>query len=97
MAINNNHNKEYTEYAWGNCERKLKTYKIPMLECPNCKEISFTPTKIVGSYCTGNHSISGYCAKCGFKHANLKNLEYYQSIHKLLVNDKDKGKYIYRQ
>ena len=86
---------EYTEYAWGFWQRHLKTDKIPKLECPNCKEITFTPTRVVGSHCTGNHTISGYCVNCGFEHTNLKNLEYYLSLHKLLANDKDE--YIYNE
>ena len=86
---------KYTEYAWGFWQRHLKTDKIPKLECPNCKEIAFTPTRVVGSHCTGNHTISGYCVNCGFEHTNLKNLEYYKMLYKLLKNDKDKGEYIY--
>ena len=97
MTKDNEQTQEYTEYAWGFWQRNLKTDKIPKLECPNCKEITFTPTRVVGSYCTGNHTISGYCANCGFEHTNLKNLDYYNSLHELLVNAKDKGEYIYKK
>ena len=97
MTKDNEQTQEYTEYAWGFLQRNLKTDKIPKLECPNCKEIIFTPTRFVGSHCTGNHTISGYCGNCGFKHTNLKNLEYYESLHKLILNDKDKYEYIYEK
>ena len=97
MTKENKQTQEYTEYAWGFWQRHLKTDKIPKLECPNCKEITFTPTRVVGSYCTGNHTISGYCVNCGFEHTNLKNLEYYLSLHNLLANAKDKGEYIYKK